>query len=66
VYVVVQVPGVKGSPDDLLVDVQAAAERANAAMDRDGEELVWSPGASPATCAGSPSSGQQCPEPPPT
>jgi hypothetical protein len=41
VYVVVKVPGVKGSPDDLLADVQAATERANAAMDRDGEELVW-------------------------
>jgi hypothetical protein len=41
VYVVVKVPGVKGSPDDLLADVKAAMERANAAMDRDGEELVW-------------------------
>jgi hypothetical protein len=47
VYIVVQVPGVKGTPDDLLSDVQAAAERANAAMERDGEELVWAQPAIP-------------------
>jgi hypothetical protein len=41
VYIIVKVPGVKGSPDALLADVQAAMDRANAAMDRDGGELVW-------------------------
>lgn len=47
VFVLVKLPGVKGSPDDLLEDVATALEAANAAMDRDGEELVWAQGVIP-------------------
>lgn len=38
VYVTVKVPDVKGSPDTLLADMETAMERANTAMNRDGEE----------------------------
>ena len=46
-YVVVKVNGVKGCPPDLMNDVAAAVDRANDAMDRDGEEIVWAAPAMP-------------------
>ena len=41
IFLLLKVQGLKGTPDDLLADVEAARDAANAYMDRDGEELVW-------------------------
>jgi hypothetical protein len=42
VYFKVEVPGVQGTPDDLLDDMWTAVERANAALESpDGEDIVW-------------------------